>query len=148
MGSLTGRTWTASPVYLSITKRLGHVTTQRVGTLLSLVDDVSQAVVLFIEKAGLLAKLEPWRHPDARGKKRADIDNDKFTIKYAHIPKSLDGSTLFILLFFFTGVWESGIPWGPLASQKNLHQYQRKQSSSLASMIAFWVTTLTQHTKR
>jgi hypothetical protein len=58
----------------------------------------------------LLAKLRPWRRPDARGKKRADIDNDKFTIKYAHIPKILERFNVVhpsFLLYRCLGVWDT-----------------------------------------
>ena len=64
----------------------------------------------FSEKADLLARLGAWRNPDARGRKRVDIDNDKFTIKYACIPKifeRLNVVHLCLLLYRCLGVWDT-----------------------------------------
>jgi hypothetical protein len=81
------------------------------GRYASFVDDsFFKAFSFFAEKASLLAKLGPWRQPDARGKKRADVDNDKFTIKYAHTPKILERLNVVhprFLLYRCLGVWDT-----------------------------------------
>lgn len=97
------------------------------------VDDSSlKAFSFFAEKASLLAKLEPWRHPDARGKKRADIDNDKFTIKYAHMPKIFD--RLNVAHPRSLQVFGSlGYCWGPWPPR-------RTYTSTKESGSAFWIS--------
>ncbi|KDR84943.1 hypothetical protein GALMADRAFT_301820 [Galerina marginata CBS 339.88] len=61
-----------------------------------------------MEKKELEEKLAPWRRPDSKGKRRADIDNDKFTVKCV-------------------GVWDTvgsvGLPEELSLSKKTYHMF-------------------------